>query len=166
MKPPRHLLKVTLHSPLIPWQYSESEMEDACLVRLSAYDVLRLLVVISTHRHSYLLDWIHVRYLSGGTTSFPFSSLHNVAHTYIRIYIPWNVFLEGPGSSCGVFFPFHVILEVLSSFLSPGPCLTAPSPCPSKVLAAWRIVWTCIDPMWDYSWVIGELDELSVIRAD
>ena len=65
------------------------------------------------------------------------------------------------GSSCGVFLPFDVILEVISSFPSPGSHLTAPSPpspSPSKVLAAWRIVWTCIDPMWDYSWVIGELD--------
>ena len=69
-----------------------------------------------------------------------------------------NISSARTGSSCGVFFPFDVILEVISSFPSPGPRLPAPSPSPSKVLAAWRIVWTCIDPMWDYSWVIGELD--------
>lgn len=60
---PRHLVKVTLHSPLIPWQYDENEMEDVCLVMLSAYNVLWLLVAVSNH-HSDFVDWIHVWYLS------------------------------------------------------------------------------------------------------
>lgn len=146
---PRHLVKVTLHSPLIPWQYSESEMEDVCLVMLSASDVLWSLVVISVC--SDFVDWIHVCCLS--------EERHNF-HLAGRVTLPvqWDISSVRAGSSCGVFFPFDVILEVISSFLSPGPCLTTPSPSPGKVLAAWRIVWTCIDPMWDYSWVIGELD--------
>lgn len=114
MKPPRHLVKVTLHS-LIPWQYCKSEMEDACLVRLSAYDVLQLLVVTSTHRHSHFVDWIHVRCSSEGATSFPFSHSYNVACAR------WSIFSARAGPSCGVFFSFDVILEVISSFLSPGP---------------------------------------------
>lgn len=28
---PRHIFKVTLHSPLSPWQYSERETKDVCL---------------------------------------------------------------------------------------------------------------------------------------
>ena len=40
----------------------------------------------------------------------------------------WNAFSPRTGSSCGVFLPFDVILEVISSFPSPGPHLTAPSP--------------------------------------
>lgn len=147
---PRHLVKVTLHSPLIPWQYCESEMEDACLVILSGYDVLWLLVVISTHRHSDFADEIHVRFSS--EERHRFRSVGCVPCPTMKH------FSARAGSSCGVFLPFDVILEVISSFPSPGPRLTAPSPSPSKVLAARRIVWTCIDPMWDYSWVIGELD--------
>lgn len=53
---PRHLVKVTLHSPLIPRQCCESEMEDVCLAILSAYDCLSLVVVISTHCHSEIVD--------------------------------------------------------------------------------------------------------------
>lgn len=49
-------------------------MEDVCLVVLSAYDVLWLLVVISTHRHSDFVDWIHVHYLSE-------ERLNNVAYS-------------------------------------------------------------------------------------
>lgn len=90
-------------------------MEDACLVRLSAYDVLQLLVVTSTHRHSYFVDWIHVRCSSEGATSFPFSHSYNVARAR------WGIFSARAGPSCGVFFSFDVILEVISSFLSPGP---------------------------------------------
>lgn len=149
---PRQLVKVTLHSPLIPWQYCESEMEDVCLLRLSAYDVLQLQVVISTHRHSYFADWIRVWCLSEERHHF-----HSVVYT-VCCSPQWSVFSVRTSSSCGALFPFDVIFQVISSFLSPGPCLTPPSPSPSKVLAAWRIVWTCIDPLWDYSWVIGELD--------
>lgn len=43
-----------------------------------------------------------------------------------------NVFSMRTGSSRGFFFPFDVILEVISSFLSPGPCLTLPSPQPEQ----------------------------------
>lgn len=146
---PRHLVKVTLHSPLIPWQYSESEIEDVCLVMLSASDVLWSLVVIFVC--SDFVDWIHVWCLSEEPHHF-----HSAG--CVTLPVQWDISSVRAGSSCGVFFPFDVILEVISSFLSPGSCLTTPSPSPGKVLAAWRIVWTCIDPMWDYSWVIGELD--------
>lgn len=90
-----------------------------------------------------------------GCVSSVYLQSHSVSVQSAVYHSPqWNIFrfiLWG-------FFPFDVILEVISSFLSPVPRLTAPSPSLSKVLAAWRIVWTCIDPMWDYSWVIGELD--------
>lgn len=46
---PRHSVKVTLHSPLIPRQYCGSEMEDVCLAILSAYACLSPLLTVSTH---------------------------------------------------------------------------------------------------------------------
>lgn len=137
---PRHLVKVTLHSPPSPWQCIERETKGVCLQVptthwwLVFHCMLHALIV----RHCWQ-DML-VLYLTSDINSIQtrnqtFSQQEQV-HTV----------------SSALFFFFANIFEVISTFFGLlFPCLTAPSPSLSKVLAAWRIVWTCMDPMWDYS---------------
>lgn len=141
---PRHFVKVTLHSPPSLWQCVERETKGVCLPVQTAH--WRLFLDYFLHalivRHCWLDVPLH--YLTSGIVSIQtcnqtFSQKEQV-HT---VRFAFSFFF--------LFF-FATIFEVISTFFGLlFPCLTAPFPSLSKVLAAWRIVWTCMDPMWDYS---------------
>lgn len=102
---PRHLVKVTLYSPLISWQYCEGGMEVVCLAVLSAYDCLLLLLY--THWLSFRFYRLEI--------CLVFIWIWHCCH-WVSL-IGWPTFFSvRTRSSYGVFFPFDVISEVISSF--------------------------------------------------